>query len=184
MTDVETLRAKEHEARELEEEVARLEPDAHGLTILPFWSGERSTGWHARARGAVLGLGAHTRPAEIVRAAQESVAYRLALVSDALLLHAPGAGLRASGGALLRSPAWARIIADVLGRPITLSPVAEASSRGAVLLALEALGKIKDVADVAAPPGETIEHDPKRHAVYRRARARQQKFYDLLIREL
>ncbi|HEX7173944.1 MAG TPA: gluconokinase [Pyrinomonadaceae bacterium] len=171
-------------AKELEEEVARLEPDAHGLTILPFWSGERSTGWHARARGAVLGLGAHTRPAEIVRAAQESVAYRLALIFDALIAHAPGASLRASGGALLRSPAWARIIADVLGRPVTLSPVEEASSRGAVLLALEALGKIKDVADVDVPGGETIEHEAQRHAVYRRARERQQKFYDLLIREL
>jgi gluconokinase len=72
----------------------------------------------------------------------------------------------------------------VLGRPLTLSTVEEASSRGAVLLALEALGKIKDVAGVAAPAGETIEHDPLRHAVYRHARERQQKFYDLLIREL
>ena len=184
MTDVETLRANELEVRELEAEIASLEPDAHGLTVLPFWSGERSTGWHARARGAVLGLSAHTRPAEIVRAAQESVAYRLALICDALQEHAPGAELRASGGALRRSPAWARIIADVLGRPLTLSPVGEASSRGAVLLALEALGKIKDVADVAAPAGETIEHEARRHAVYKSARERQQKFYDLLINEL
>jgi gluconokinase len=184
MSDVESLRLNELEANELEAEIASLEPDAHGLTVLPFWSGERSTGWHARARGAILGLGAHTRPAEIVRAAQESVAYRLAHISDALNAHAPGAALRVGGGALLRSRAWARIIADVLGRPVTLSPVEEASSRGAVLLALEALGKIKDVADVAVPGGETIEPEAQRHAVYRRARERQQKFYDLLIREL
>ena len=31
-------------------------PDAHGLTILPFWAGERSTGWNPDARGAILGL--------------------------------------------------------------------------------------------------------------------------------
>jgi len=179
-----TLGVKEVGAGGLEAEVARLEPDAHGLTVLPFWSGERSTGWHVRARGAILGLGAHTRPAEIVRAAQESVAYRLAHISDALLRHAPGASLRASGGALRRSPSWAHIIAEVLGQPLVLSPVEEASSRGAVLLALEALGKIKDVADVSAPPGVTIEHDPVLHAVYQRASERQQKFYDLLIREL
>src|SRR5262249_45248247 len=31
----------------LQKEIATLEPDAHGLTVLPFWSGERSIGWNA-----------------------------------------------------------------------------------------------------------------------------------------
>jgi gluconokinase len=166
---------------ELERAVAALAPDAHGLTVLPFWSGERSTGWHARAAGAILGLRAHTRPAEIVRAALEAVAYRFAHVAAALAEHAPGAEVRASGGALRASRAWTQILADVLGRPVRPSRVREASSRGAALLALEATGAIQSVSDLDAPAGRGVEPDPARGAVYRRGLERQQKFYDLLI---
>ena len=180
--DVAPERAKEFDGEALEEELAAIAPDAHGLTVLPFWSGERSTGWHAQARGAILGLTSHTRPVEIVRAGLEAVAYRFALISDALLPHAaPHAEICASGGALRASSVWTQIIADALGRPIRLSSVEEASSRGAVLLALEALGKIKDVADTKAPPGDLFEPDMSRHDVYRRGLQRQQKFYELLV---
>src|SRR2546423_15256032 len=33
-----------HQA-EIERALSAIEPDAHGLTVLPFWAGERSTGW-------------------------------------------------------------------------------------------------------------------------------------------
>ena len=58
--------------------------------------------------------------------------------------------LIASGGGLLRSPAWTQIMADAIGLPVTTCLEPEATSRGAALLALERLGVIKDVAD--APP--------------------------------
>jgi gluconokinase len=168
---------------DVERDVAALAPDAHGLTVLPFWAGERSTGWHAPAAGALLGLTSHTRPAEIVRAAMEAVAYRLALVASSLEAHAPRAELRASGGALKNSRAWARIIADVTNRPLLLSRVSEASSRGAALLALEATGAIKSVDDIEPTTGETVEPDAARHEIYARGLRRQQKFYDLLIND-
>ena len=58
-----------------------LEPDAHGLTVLPFWAGERSPGWSTEARGAILGLTQRTQPIEILRAAMEAIAYRFALIA-------------------------------------------------------------------------------------------------------
>src|SRR5215207_9377023 len=86
----------------------------------------------------------------------------------------------ASGGGLLNSPTWTRIIADTLGRPVTISGVREASSRGAALIALEALGGPEiEAADV--PLGETFEPDPGRHEVYRRALERQRRLYDAVI---
>ena len=45
-----------------------------------------------------------------------------------------------TGGALLANPAWVQVLADVLGRPLEVSAVAEASARGAALVALERLG--------------------------------------------
>ena len=168
---------------EFERELAALAPDAHGLTVLPFWSGERSTGWHAHAAGAILGLSEHTRAAEILRASLEAVAYRLAAVARALDTQAPGAEVHASGGALRRSRVWAQIIADTLNRPLRFSRVREASSRGAALLALACVGAIKSVDEIETTAGETVEPDAARHAVYVRGQERQRKFYELLVED-
>jgi gluconokinase len=167
---------------EVERALADLEPDAHGLTILPCWAGERSPGWSTAARGAITGLTMHTRPIEILRASMEAVAYRFALIAGALDTFAlAGAKAVASGGALRASPLWAQMLADVLGRALTLSGVRESSSRGAALLALEATGKIKSIADAPAPLAETYEPDLTRHARYRAGQERQQKLYQQLI---
>jgi gluconokinase len=166
---------------ETERALADLGPDAHGLTVLPFWMGERSTGWHGLARGAILGLSLHTRPLEILRAALEAVAYRFRLITEALSPFAPGARIIASGGALRASNAWGQIISDVLGRPLEIARAEESSSRGAVLLALEASGKIKSILDEAPPVERIIEPDMRAHARYEAGLKRQQKLYDRLV---
>ncbi len=163
-------------------ELAMMEPDAHGLTVLPFWAGERSTGWADDARGAITGFTLHTRPVEILRAAMEAVAYRFALIAAALAPLAPQMEIRASGGALAASPVWTQIIADVLGRPVQFANVAEASSRGAVLLALETLDASAALETVPPPPVTQIfTPDVAHHARYRAGLARQQQAYAAII---
>ncbi|MBA2734880.1 MAG: gluconokinase [Acidobacteria bacterium] len=165
---------------ETETALKEMQPDAHGLTILPFWAGERSTNWSTDARGAILGLTMHTRPIEILRAAMEAICYRFALIARALEPHAPGAEIVASGGALAASPVWAQMLSDVLGRPIHLSDVAEASSRGACLLALEARGLLKSIEHAPAPFVGAYKPDMARHTRYQAAIERQQEFYEKL----
>ncbi|HXG61407.1 MAG TPA: gluconokinase [Planctomycetota bacterium] len=165
---------------EAEREVAGMEPDAHGLTFLPLLAGERSPGWAADARGAIVGLRMATRPVEILRAAMEAVACRFRLILRRL------EGVReavASGGALLRSSAWMQILADALGVPVAASEEPEASCRGAALLALEALGKVGRLEDLPARTGRRFEPDPARHARYARATERQERYYARLISE-
>jgi gluconokinase len=166
---------------DIERALAVMEPDMHGLVILPFWAGERSTGWSATARGAILGLTSDTKPIDILRAAMEAIAYRFALIAEALDSLAPQASIFAAGNALLASPCWTQIIADVLGRTITFSTAREASCRGAALLALEAAGKIESVTALPATQGQVFNPDMVRHERYRTARQRQQKAYDSLI---
>ncbi len=62
----------------------RWKPDGHGLTVLPFFSGERSTGWADYARAAVIGMSLSTEPIDILRASLEAVAYRFAAIYDLL----------------------------------------------------------------------------------------------------
>jgi gluconokinase len=158
----------------LETRLDAMPPDAHGLTVLPFLAGERAPGWRGERRGAVSGLSLDTGPLDIVRAALEAVALRLALVYRLLAPHAGREHLIvASGGAVTRSRAWTRMLADALGHAVTWSQEPEATSRGAALLALQALGAIADVAGLRAPLGETFEPEAARHARYRAALERQ-----------
>jgi gluconokinase len=129
---------------------------AHGLTFLPFLGGERSLGWNAKRRGAIEGLSFATTPEDIAQAALEAVCYRLVAVLDAI------GGIEtvvATGGALLANPAWLQVFADVLGKPVEVSGVAEGSARGAVLTRLGI--------DPPAPVAEVVEPRLDRHEIHR-----------------
>jgi gluconokinase len=80
----------------------------------------------------------------------------------------------ATGGALLANPDWVQVLADVLGRPVETSGVAEGSARGAAVLALERLGL--PVPD--APVESVVEPRTERHQVHVRARAEQERFLE------
>ena len=166
---------------EIESELELLEPDGHGLTILPFWNGERSTGWNPNARGAILGLSKQTRGIDILRAAMEAVAYRFALIAKALEPFASAAMLVASGNALRSSPTWIQILADVMGRPVALTEASEASLRGAALLALEAAGKIQSVEELSVPVEMVFEPNLTHHVRYQQALERQEQIYKQLL---
>jgi gluconokinase len=177
-----TVQLPEPEERErlLAESLSR----EHGLVVLPFLAGERAPNWRDNARGVIAGLSLSTRPIHLLQASLEAVGYRFALI-DRLLAEVvqPAPQLIATGAALERSPAWAQILADVFGRPVTLSGVAEGSSRGVALLALEAIGAIDRIEDVEVPLGRVFEPDLARHRRHREAMARQQVLYDRLLTE-
>jgi gluconokinase len=150
---------------------------------LPFWTGERSTGWTPDARGAILGLTLQTRPIEILRAAMEAIAYRFALIARELETLAPGASLMASGHALRSSQTWVQILADVLGRRVGVSELTEASTRGAALLALEAAGKIQSIEEFSVPVEKIFEPRMSHHERYVAGLERQQQIYETIIQK-
>lgn len=167
------------EANHIEEQLSKMEPDGHGLTVLPFFSGERSTGWADSARAVVAGITLNTGPIEILRASLEAVAYRFAAIYLRLLeTSLESSQIIASGGGILNSPAWTQMMADVIGTPVAASAVEEASSRGAALLALETLGHIGELESLPALCDETYEPIPEHQARYRVGFARHRKFYE------
>ncbi len=175
-----TLRLDDEQS--VEKELSRMAPDSHGLTVLPFWAGERSPGWHDSARAAITGMTLHTTPLDVMRASLEATAYCFADIYGRLRGIAGNSGeIVASGAGLLQSPVWMQVLADVLDRPITASAVTEASSRGAALLALEAAGALEDLSAAAAPMGKTYEPDPAKRDRYREAMRRQRDLYDMMM---
>jgi len=167
---------------EVESELLKMSPDGHGLTVLPFLAGERSPNWNVNARSAIVGMTLNTSPIQIVRACMEAIAYRIGAIYDILVktIGTPR-GIIGSGAGLIRSPAWMQITADVLGRPMAVSAVPEASSRGAALLVLEAMGVLGDLSN--APAALATSHMPldENTRLYRAARERQNEVYKQLI---
>jgi gluconokinase len=167
---------------EIETALAAFPPDGHGLTVLPFLAGARSPDWAGNVPATLHGLTLATTPIAILRASLEAVAYRFAVIEQRLCGQAGCAHrLIASGRALLRSPAWTQIFADVLGRPVVASAEPEATSRGAAVLALVALGVLPSIEAAQVADGPVYEPDGARYALYQAAIARQRWLYDQLI---
>lgn len=120
--------------------LSRESPD--DLVVIPFFFGERSTGYDENARGAIIGLTAGHDGIDVLLAAMEGVAFRLDDIYRRLKKVAKITEIVASGGALRDSPVWTDIIATVLGEKLLVNDTPEASSRGAVLRALETTGKM------------------------------------------
>jgi gluconokinase len=165
----------------IEQQLAALPPAQHGLTILPLFAGERSTGWRPDARAAIIGLGANTSPIEILEAALEAVALRFRNVYE-LMESSIGAPreIVASGSALLHSPVWTQMMADTLSHPITRCVEPEATSRGAALLALERLGGVRNASTHC---GGLIQPIEKNCELYRAEFERQRRLYGKLFEE-
>ena len=163
--------------KKAEDEMRRRGAAAHGLAVLPFFHGERSTGYNENATGAVIGLAATHDSIDVLQASMEAVAYRFAEILDQIKGVTKIKEISASGGALRDSPVWTQIVADVLGRDLAINKTGESSMRGAVLLALESLGKIESIDGLPAPTDALLEHHPQCHAAYKLARKQHQKLY-------
>ena len=162
---------------DLEQAISQIKPDSHHLTFLPLLSGERSPGWNPQARGIIDGLSLSTTPVEIIRASLEGVCYRIDQVYQQLRSILPlEPEITAGGGAIMHSPTWLQILADVLGQPIKLAPILEASARGVAWQTLKNLGvRMQEY----HTPSDIYSPDPETHKIYQKAAQRQYRLYEI-----
>eukprot|EP00980_Cylindrotheca_fusiformis_P012231 scaffold2983_cov123-Cylindrotheca_fusiformis.AAC.1 len=123
---------------------------ASNLSMIPFLSGERSTGFRGGATGAMVGLTRATTPAHFLKSSLEGVTLRLRAVLQ-LLLEARNRGptsdlpiVMASGKALEENDLWRQMIADSSGLQVVLDPgTFEGTSRGVARLVSLALSSTR-----------------------------------------
>ncbi|HEX2033198.1 MAG TPA: gluconokinase [Chloroflexota bacterium] len=170
----------ELELETLNEWAASVPAGSHGLLFLPYLAGERSPNWNANARGLLFGLSLAHDYRHLARATLEGVAYRMRTIFEPMEeVAGPATEIRATGG-FVRSPLWLQIVADVLGRPLTLTESPEASSLGAAQLALRGAGvarRFEDLAPIVDTGAEVTPHEAS-HQIYRRLYAIYQRVYD------
>lgn len=162
---------------DIEKQAAQLAPDSHGLTVLPFLSGERSPSWDDRLGGTIIGIRQGTMAHHLTRAFMEATAYRFGTLYDELknIVHSDHS-IYASGGTILWSGLWQQIVADTLNHNLHALPRdAEASARGTAVCGLEAIGVLSSTRTQPSPSPRTTRPDCGSHIRYNAGRARQQR---------
>ena len=157
-------------------------PDAHGLTVLPFIAGERAVGWSTNASGIIRGIRVSTTGIDILQALMESVAYRFSLVADLLREEMDADRVFvAGGGAMTNSSWWLQLMADVLQARVYEPSQDQATSRGAAILALHALGIWQGLDDVMPEISRIYSPRDEFQVTHRAAIKRQSELYDATI---
>jgi xylulokinase len=133
---------------------------ANGLTLLPYYGGERTPN-RPDAVGTWTGLSAATTRADLARAAFEALLCSLADAVDELVRHTGQEPRRLLmiGGATA-SPALRALAPTILGRSVTFLPAGEYVALGAARQAAWALSGAAEPPAWPLPTGETVEADP------------------------
>ena len=134
-------------------------PGARGVSILPYFAGERIPP-RPPASGLVVGLGDAVTAAHVARAAVEGVACSVLDAVDALhTAEVPAGGRIVLTGDGARSHAVAQILADLSGRAVSV-PSGDAVATGACVQAAAALHRrpAEEVADAwGVAPDRAVE---------------------------
>ena len=119
--------------------------DTGGVYLVPAFTGLGAPYWDMYARGCLIGLTRGTRREHIIRAAQESIAYQVADLVQAMERDTgvPLKALRADGGAS-RDGFLMQFQADILDRSVLRPVVRETTALGAAYLAGLAVGVWRD----------------------------------------
>jgi gluconokinase len=127
------------------------------LMVIPFFSGERNTGYRSNATGVMIGLTLQTRSHHIVKACLEGITLRLYAIIQLIVatvtpwlqqqhqninndLDELSMMILCSGKALEKNQLWRTMIADCTGLPVYMEKQTyEGTSRGVAILIHHAL---------------------------------------------
>jgi glycerol kinase len=159
------------EARETQPLAEAADPNQR-VYLVPAFVGLGAPYWDAECRGAIFGLTRGSGPAELARAALESVGYQTRDLLEAMIADYPQAAdvvLRVDGG--MTASDWAmQFLADILGAPVDRPTTLETTALGAAWLAGMQAGVYPDAETFAATWALDRRFEPRLAAAEREAR--------------
>ena len=123
------------------EAVARSVDSTDGVYLVPAFTGLGAPHWDQRARGTIVGMTRGTRPAHVVRATLEAIAYQTKDVAEAMVEDSgiDLADLRVDGGAV-KNNFLCQLQADIVDTNIVRPVVDETTALGSAYAAGLAVG--------------------------------------------
>jgi gluconokinase len=155
-------------------------PESSTPLVLPYYSGERSTGWAAKAHAVFTGISSATTGAMLFRGAMEGVAISYARIAEQLRLVAgQPQRILASGRVAQDLPDLLQILTDVLEAPVIPVTIKRSTLRGTALIALDVLAP--DVAREPSATGAIRRPVGDRASYYSTRRQEYQTLYDATV---
>jgi len=136
--------------------------DSDGVVLVPAFVGLGAPYWDPYATGLLIGLRRGTKPGHIARAAEESIAFQVADVIDAMNAETkcPFKELRVDGGAAV-DDLLMQFQADLLGVPVIRPAVNETTALGAAYLAGLAVGFWNNPDEIRKLRAADARYEPK-----------------------
>jgi glycerol kinase len=154
------------------EPLAKTADEGQELILVPAFTGLGAPYWNPNARGAVFGLSRNSGPAEMSKAALESVGFQTRDLLEAMHADFEFGGdtvLRVDGG--MTASSWAmQFLADVLGAEVDRPVVAESTAKGAAWLAGMQIGVYPGMEEFAASWEKDRQFAPQRDDAWRERR--------------
>lgn len=145
--------------------------------VLPWFTGERSTGWVGDARAVLSGVSAATTPMELYRGTIEGIALAYQrILTELFLVDGRPAEMIGTGRVTLDHPGLLQVIADATGAPVTPVTIKRSTLHGTALHALDVLAPNVERADVTR--AHTLQPHLERRGYYRRRVERFRVLYD------
>lgn len=133
--------------------------------VLPFFTGERATGWSGDARAIFAGVSSASTSLDLWRGACEGVAISYRRVFEQLALVNPQIqSVVALGGVTHHVPGLLDIVAQALGTPVRVVDAQRVTMRGTAVFALRVLNPRGSFAEI--PLAEASQPDPGQCAYY------------------
>jgi xylulokinase len=150
---------------ELAAGAAGMGPTSATTIFLPYLAGERSPFYDPDATGMFLGLRKGTDRAELFRAVQEGIAFSIRSIFEVLR---PAGALQVTGGGI-RVEGFPQLIADVLGREISVADNARFSGTTALRALTGTQVSTNDAAYRQIVPGEERASYTEKYELFRQA---------------
>ncbi|MDR0453101.1 MAG: FGGY-family carbohydrate kinase [Treponema sp.] len=151
-------------------EAEKSSPGSRGCTFLPHFSGSTAPRVEPASLGSYSGMSNDVTRGDIIRATVEGLTYKTREMLEAMCADSAETvkGMKATGGAI-KNRFWMQAKADILGLPVEIPELYEATPLGAAMLAGIGAGLYRDEEDAIRAvyrSGAVFEPDMKKHEQY------------------
>jgi gluconokinase len=155
---------EEDNYKQLFEAIDSIPAGSEGLMFLPYLYGERAPIWDANSSGAYVNIQPQHGQKHFLRAGLEGVCYALNDVVHMLEDASKEITQINISGGFISSKTWVQVLADITGKKLMVLQVEDASTMGAIYIAMKSLYPDKPL-PVAEEP-QIIEPNPANHQLY------------------
>ncbi len=155
---------------------------ANQVLCLPYFQGRSTPDWNYRARGMFSNITLHTSKADLLRALLEGICYEIQNGIDAMREYTDIKEILINGG-LTNSDVFNKMQCDIYGVELVRRGNADATARGALMIALQTCGVFSTVQEAfqCINREDKVSHyypDLNKNEKYQKYRKNMNKLYD------